>query len=925
MKNKWLWARIYVLLVTFVGLFKTMAPTVSLWDCGEFIAAIYTQGIPHPPGTPFYMVIGKAWTLMLGFIGDVALRVNLLSVVSSVLCCLLAFEVTAIVAKRLNFRNHLALAASVFAATVLAFTDTFWFNAVEAEVYGLAMTQLMLGVWILLKWESEPLAENKDRWLLLFVFQAFLGIGIHMYSMLSFPVAVGFIAFHTNRLKFNRFFWTLAGYCAAILLLFIAVPALVRMNWVLALLAVPFVGLIVKGFFAGTYQDLRFWLVCLLLTSVIGLTKSFMVGATLVLLITAAAAWFYEGRNKATGLFLGLAVATALSLGYFLPWEADHKAPGTWFTVGMAVVLGVSVFKKGGHFWSEPAHYRKWSFLFLLVFVAGLGYSSHLYLPLRSATNPVIDQNNPETWESFRAALERRQYQAEGMLIRMFYRRASISNQFGISPHIGYLGYHLNQFWPTPKGANSPLEPYKILGEDHALRRLEQRQMLHHLFWLGVFVFTVSAFWVYAKRSSTSALILALFVVSAPGLVLYINFSDGSRIEERNLNHWNNMLQSFVDRHLPQEQATLELVDAHQIQQTMRRMRSVHSEQEQMDVYKSPQGQALRAWVRLANLARNLGYVLPEAPSAVHREVRDRDYFYTPAFMFFTLMLAFALFGLWNKKTEEGTGFFRGDSLALGLGCLFWLVPFITHYREHDRTYDFLARDFAYNLLSSVPPNGILFTNGDNDTFPLWYKQEVEKFRKDVLVVNFSLANSDWYISQFVNRGVLHLDTPMEDLLAKAFVAMPDSVVIPLDSGLQIVYPKGMRLRVQDLVLGEIMRSNYPERPIVFTLSTPEDAMLGLGGQMVSAGLIRYLSPHRGVDQESMDDLLLNVYQYTHLDNPKYRLPSSGRSIVASYRSLANYSLSYWKREVLRGNEDAKVLQRIAEYENLLKHLSIAL
>jgi len=192
-------------LIALVIYLITMAPTVSFWDCGEFIACSQILGIPHPPGTPLFILIGRFFSLMLGFIPEIAARINLISCLSSTVTVFICYLVLLHVCqyflqsekdaeKEKTLTTQLIPHVSAFAgALLIGLADTFWFNAVEAEVYGLAMLEMGFAIWLILKWRRVRETAWGDRIILLVIYISFLGIGNHLYSMLITPVLLLYV------------------------------------------------------------------------------------------------------------------------------------------------------------------------------------------------------------------------------------------------------------------------------------------------------------------------------------------------------------------------------------------------------------------------------------------------------------------------------------------------------------------------------------------------------------------------------------------------------------------------------------------------------------------------------------------------------------------------------------------------------------
>ena len=710
-KEKWL-KHIFAGVASLVALIvymMTMAPTVSFWDCGEFVACANTLGIPHPPGTPFFVFLARAVIVLLPFVGEIAKRVNYISVVSSAatvyLTALFAWELLSTILKNDSLAEKISEkvrtivlgTSSLVAGFLLTFSDTFWFNAVEAEVYGIAMFILMLISYLGLIWYNKREEEGSDRLLIFICYIAFLGVGAHLYTMLTVP--------------------------AVFVLLLVAQPKKI-------------------------VERIPVWITGTLLCSVIYMVSAFIelsLGCLIVLAILTAAKPFRPNVNKAVRLSLAFS------------------------------------------------------------FFALIGYSTHLYIPIRSELNPIIDENNPEinirddqgnlqlgnlfkseNWQAFNDFVERKQYGSESMLSRAFYRRSQIAHQVLAFPSMSYGGYQMAQYLPYKVGGvnyangvytfdaseNEPLERFgiKFPTQMSFMGDAILPQLLIFLIMNGLLVMVC----VYAiKRNRHVGIYMAvLYALCSFGLLFYINFADGSRMEQREHDYWVAVMSRNV-MDLNRGGANIsalpdpnELIDLRQkIERAKIRVESLRRrnapatkiaevEREVSDLQSST---AWTNWNKIESAFAQAGQRAP-FPEAVHMEVRERDYFYTPAFIFMSLIFGVGagILVLTCATTAAAAAF--ATPLAVLLAVVSFAVPCISNYEEHDRSGLWVPWDYAFNLLNSCRPNAILFTNGDNDTFPLWFAQEVAGVRKDVRVVNLSLGNTDWYIKQMLdNEPILKL------------------------------------------------------------------------------------------------------------------------------------------------------------------------
>ena len=720
--EKW-YKHIFAGIAGFIALIvymMTMAPTVSFWDCGEFVACANTLGIPHPPGTPFFVFFARAVILLLPFVGEIAKRVNYISVVSSAatvyVTALFAWELLATVLKtdalaaKISEKMRLFVlgTAALVAGFLLTFSYTFWFNAVEAEVYGVAMLILMLVSYLGLVWYNKRDEAGSDRILIFICYIAFLGVGAHLYTMLTVP--------------------------AVFVLLLVAQPKKI-------------------------VERIPIWVTGTLLCSVIYMVSAF--------------------------IEISLFCLIALSIVVFVPAiRAAFPA-----RVNNAFKLSLA-----------------------FAFFALVGYSTHLYIPIRSELNPTIDENDPElnirddqgnlqlgnlfqakNWDAFNAFIERKQYGSESMIARAFYRRSQLAHQVLSFPSMSYGGYQMAQYLPYKVGgvnyANgvytfdaSENEPIERLGFKFPTQMTFMGdnigwQLIFFLIFNGLLIAT--CVYVYKRNKHVGIFISTLYALCSLGLLFYINFADGTRMEQRDRDYWvNAMTRNVADLNnagagitsLPDPNELIDLrqkIDYSKL--AIERLRMSGAQPSRIAVFekKISEAENTTAWKNWQKIEENFARFGQRAPfpEAVHMEVRERDYFYTPAFIFMSMIYGIGAGILVLLAATTATTAAYASPIAAALVLVSLLVPSISNYKEHDRSGLWVPWDYAYNLLNSCRPNAILFTNGDNDTFPLWFAQEVAGVRKDVRVVNLSLGNTDWYIKQMlVNEPILKLSYTKETI-----------------------------------------------------------------------------------------------------------------------------------------------------------------
>ena len=725
---------------------KTMAPSVSFWDTGEFIASSYTMGVPHPPGSPLYVLLGRVFTLLP--VGEVAWRVVLMSALSSALAVWCTYLSAAALARRalggeslLPFGDGRDFGVSVGAAVAalsMAVSYTFWFNATEAEVYGYSLFFVCLGVWLIVYWEGTQHGSLNDRWLYLLAYLFGLGGGLHLLCLLTIPALVILAWFADKQLR--RL--VVIGVGAGLQGMFFLGAFADRPDSAVVIAALA--GLTAVVFYAAiwvTHPHLR--------QSVIAIAAA---GVAAVL----ARAVFGSGDFTASAIAMA-----ALAVAYHL-YKTDRRA--------FALLLGIGL-------------------------VFALGYSTYTALYIRSGLNPVIDENDPETFAAFMSFLNREQYGTDSMLLSIFEPRASRLYQLWHQQ----VKYFLQQF------------PFPLFERDAHFRWATENSrhiisvsLVPYLLGLGGLI------WHAVRDWRRFLAVFSLFMIMGLGLSLYLNMPD------------------------PQP--------------------------------------------------------------------RERHYVFGGMFYAFALWMGLGWTGVIEGLRQWLA--LRGPILA-GCACFGLLVPLgigAKLYDVEDRTGDYIAYDYAYNLLNSCEPNSILFTNGDNDTFPLWFLQEVEGERRDVRVVNLSLLNTNWYIKQLRDRepkidiklsdryiDSTLTDTEHVDLLKRLWPA-PKTPLEYQKLGLdaKVSAPPGHDLlRVQDIMVIGIASWNAWKRPIHFAITVAATNRVGLDPYLQMVGMTLELMPEKGIaaDPARLARNLQEVYHFRGVNDPAVHKDVNTTRLLGNYRA----------------------------------------
>ena len=730
----------------------TLEPTASFWDCGEFIACSYKLLVPHPPGAPTFLLLGRLFSLFsFGDVTKVAVLINALSGLSSAFTVLFLFWIITRMARKTVLRTAVAnsglgaeaiepngyqslliLSAGAVGALAFAFSDSFWFNAVEGEVYAMSALCTAAVVWIMLKWEARASESDSDKWLILIAYVIGLSIGVHLLNLLTLP-ALGFIYYYRRT----------------------ANPSL-KGGIIVLVVSMIIVGSILVGIIPG-------------LPTLAGNFEVFFINTV--------------GLPFNSGLFIFLIVFIGL----------------IWFGFRLS-------FQRR----SQLLNTAMLCFMFILI-----GYSSYLIVPIRSSFQPTINENDPEDVLSFVSYLKREQYGSRPLLYGPQFNAQPVDYTEGAPRYARDLKTNTykeimpRQQEPVYRDEDKMLLPRIYSYEPDQIANYKKwvdihdgvkptmgqnlgflfRYQMGHMFWRYFM-------WNFVGRESDvqQAGVVTPFSPSAKSLPARIGESPAH----------NNFLA------LPLILGLLGLW--------------FQSRRDSKD-----------AWVTgLLFLMTGLAIViyLNQPP----REPRERDYTFTGATFAFAIWIGLGVLGLAELlgKVVKADGLRTGLALAVGL-----LIPGIMAaqgWDDHDRSGRYNSVDSAKNLLNSCEKNAILFTNGDNDTFPLWYAQEVEGVRTDVRVAVLSYLNTDWYIAQMKRRSYLSQGFPISmpaaayaqgtnDMLP--FAANPAVPSVNLKEFLELVKANNPLLQVQYQENGPMMMS-FPTPNFYLPIDTAAVKKLGI-------------------------------------------------------------------------------------------------
>lgn len=716
--NTWVaWA---VFAVTLLVYMLTQARTMSFWDSGEYATCISILGVPHPPGNPFYILFGRAFISLFGWIASDAVLAAFISCLTSAFAVMFTYLITVKLSSMFRIKASEAIFAGVIAAMFTAFSFTFWMNAIEAEVYSGLVFFVNLIFWITLIWLEKSREYDHQNLLLLIIYLFFLGFCVHQTALQIAPAMLFIVVYPMLQtgVKKSNFWVKVIGYTA------------------LVIGGYAIFGAIGKGIMVDDFDK-----------------------------------W-------------GFALVTLFILYFELKDIIDKRVWG------------------------------------LAIFLVLLGMSSHLFLMVRAADRPFINEGTPSTLSTFSDYVLRKQYGQTSFMVR---RSSFFSNQFGFH----FLRYFSMQWFNAEGLAAFSRIPANFFS------------------WLGALIIAslgVIGGWFHLKQNRHSfRYFLVVLLFTTVIMVFVMNLSDA--------------------------------------------------------------------------------------------EVRDRDYFFVVAYNMWAIWLGIGSLALVHFTRSKAAK----TALLILLAAL-PLVNLVSQYNLHDRSKEYIALDYGVNFLNSLEENAIIFTNGDNDTFPLWYAQAVadphakelihkasgiyptaesqaairsameyknkylKGIRKDVSIANLSLLNTPWYVHQLRDKeGILfNLDKDSIDKMdydmqrnakgdAFVFRAEPENhpeLAFGFEFGDPPAWRQDQGLIRSDLAVMQIIKDNFGKRPIYFAVTC--QSYIGFEEFTRNEGMVARVVHTKGMDQLGIQRLLQNidsVYQYRSIGDARVYKDANMKSLVQNYGS----------------------------------------
>ncbi len=865
----WGWVVFALSLLTYM---LSLEPSASLWDCSEFIATSYKMEVGHPPGAPLFMMINRIFTIFSPDTAHVAMFVNTASAVASALTIAFLFWTIAHLGRRLirpSDRNYtptfvetaIVMAAAFIGSMAYAFTDTFWFSAIEGEVYAQSSLFTALVFWTILKWENVADQPHADRWLVLLAYLMGLSIGVHLLNLLAIPAIVLVYYYRTHDVRSRAGWWKALGVSVVILgaVLYVIIPGTVRL---------------------GAFID-----------------RIFVNG-------------------------LGLPVNSGLAFSL----------------IAIVSLLGYGAYR------AQMKGRRVLNIALLCVGVIVIGYSTYASVVIRSVENPPMNSNSPDDPYQLLSFLNREQYGNRPLFKGQYYSAPVIDV---IKKKSYYYDDDQKRYIPYEYTADYVYDPrFTTIFP----RMYESSQAEEYERWAGIDPRK-------ARKIKTSDGKTEIVPSFGDNLRYFFGY-------QLNYMYWRYFLWNFVGR-----QNDLQAQGEITAGNWLSGIKFID------ELYLGPQDNLP------ANLADNKGrntyYFLPLILGLIGlfwqlsrdrnnftvvfwlffmtgiaiilylnqppMQPRERDYAFAGSFYAFSIWIGLGVIGVWNMLGRIVSDRRVAAGVATAACLTVPVILLAQNWDDHTRAGRYVARDFGADYLNSTLPGSIILPYGDNDTFPLWYNQEVEGVRTDVKVANLSYLQSDWYARQMTDKSndaepiaftlpkskwyraneyipIVELfddyitadelfefiknDSQIKKRIASQFssgnvtdfipgrkIAIPvnkenalrSGIVAPRDSSLMVdtVYltlnGRGLT-RSEYLILDMISTADW-SRPIYFTQPSSVDALGGLKDYLQIDGFAYRLVPIKTkgytlnmgrIDTDYLYDKLMNEFRYGNLKGDIY-------------------------------------------------------
>ena len=889
MSNYKLWNNILAWVAFAVAAFtylSTIEPTASFWDCGEFIATADKLLVGHPPGAPFFMIVGRVFALFAPSPDKVAMMVNAMSALSSAFTILFLYWTITHLARKLLVGNNPedlnkgqafgVLGAGLVGALAYTFTDSFWFSAVEGEVYAMSSLFTAVVFWAILKWDAEADKPHATRWIILIGFLIGLSIGVHLLNLLAIPAIALVYYYRKNTPTIKGIIITL-GISFALLMF------------------------IMYGVVPGTVQ---------------------------------LASWFEL-------MFVN---------GFGLPYNSGMIF--FYIALAAALIYGINYTYKKGLVTVNTG------LTFLTVIL--IGYTAFAMVLIRANAEPTMNQNDPKDAFSLYSYLNREQYGDRPLIYGQYYSAPVVDQVLD-----GKVRAQKN-------GKYEVIDEKPKYVYDERFETLFPRMYSsqpHH----------IKEYQKWAKIKGTP-------IKTKDGTLIKPTYTENLRyLFSYQLNHmyWRYFMWNFAGRQNDQQGyggslkgnwiSGIGFLDDFRLGGDSSKLPdSIKNDKSRNTYYMLPFLLGLLGILYQVKKGEKRGYenliivgalfILTGVAIVIYlnqypMQPRERDYAFAASFYAYCIWIGLGVLYL----TELISKAIKSEYAAVSATVIALVVPGILaaeNWDDHDRSDRYMCRDFASNYLESCAENAIIFTNGDNDTFPLWYAQEVEGIRTDVRVCNLSYLQTDWYIDQMRKKaykseglpftltkeqteqgrnGVAHLidrtkgkpydlrnafkflasdrketkELPgngrIDHFPAKKFYlpidkekVLKEGVVPEADSAriieqLDFDYSKEPYIRKNKLMMLDLIATSDWERPIYVAVTVPPEYHIGLSDHFQVTGLAYHITPMNTtsnsiygglgeINTEVMYDNMMNKFRYGGLSTPGVWIEENTMRMGTNYR-----------------------------------------
>mgnify|MGYP004649848363 CR=1 FL=1 len=927
----------------------TIEPTGSFWDCGEFISSAFKLEVGHPPGAPFFMLVANLFTQFASDPSKVAIMVNAMSALFSGLTILFLFWSITHLARRIIVDSSkpatlgqmiTVWGCGLVGALAYTFSDTFWFSAVEGEVYASSSLFTAVVFWLILKWEEVADKPHADRWIVLIAYLMGLSIGVHLLNLLCIPAIV--LVYYYKKYP-NP---TMKGTLAALMVSF-AIVALMMYGVVQGLVEV-----------CGYFE--------LLFVNVLGMPYNSGVYAYVVVLATVLIWAIWETlRDEINPIRMKIAfILSVILIG--IPFI------GSGYLIAVVLTTALTAFL----FTRKDVDIKTLNTILICLMVVVVGYSSYALTLIRATADTPMNQNAPCDIFTLRTYLAREQYgktpliygqtyvsevkrenQGGGCIAvteqgaptwsRVIKKDPNEKDRYYVSRYDTEYKYvdELNMLFPRmyssdPRHVQAYKEWAQVKGEPVKFNRCGEMtsvmkptfgENLRYFFAYQLnFMYWRYFMWNFSGRQND---------IQGHGEVLNGNWITGI---------------PFIDEALvgPQTDMPSDITDnkGHNVYYMLPLLLGLLGLLYQ--AYAGEKG-IQGFWITFF-LFFMTGIAIVLYLNQTPYQPRERDYAYAGSFYAFCIWVGFGVAAV--AKGLEKYAKVPTIAAAAVATALCLLVPIqmgAQNWDDHDRSGRYVCRDFGTNYLESCEPNAIIFTNGDNDTFPLWYAQEVEGIRTDVRVCNTSYLQTDWYIDQMKKQAynsdplpiswdradyvqgtrdaayifpmtdqtidlktaldfvksndpkfkkIPGINQPLDYIpsssvaykvdidaaLAAGVVTLADSTYL-LDE-MKLDLKNKEYLGKQELIVLDMLQTNNWKRPIYYAITVSPDQFVKLDSYFQQTGMAYQIVPMqtkgtiRSINTEKMYDNVMNKFKWGGVDTPGIYLDENVMRMCKSYR-----------------------------------------